>query len=187
MKELERDASIVSKYTLQSKDVFPQGKKFVLHGGKKSEFYVDLKTTPSEPEDLVYITSKLYNMLLSTKKAIIVGIELGGSLYLTALATYIHAKKYKNTFEYVILRKPKSHGNPRRLLHVDLERVERHVREGYEIILLDDVVVEGDTFEEATDFMRNDHGWNVNRIIAIHKRSSLLRIDNIEIEVVLQC
>lgn len=175
------------KFTLRNKNVFKDGRKFTLHGGRQSDFYVDLKTTPSEPKDMTYITNKLYLVLQPLKKAIIIGIELGGIIYVTSLATYLEAKKYTSDFHYALLRKERQHGNPRRLLHLNSDKLRKLASYDYEIVLVDDVVSSGDTFEEAMEYLWNEEQLRVTKLVAIHNRSSLISINNLTIQGVLSC
>ncbi len=126
---------------LRRRGVVKRG-SYLLHLGNSSEYYVDLRSLPSYPDDFDEVTSALADLLGSQAGGFdrLVGIGDGAS----PLTVAVSLKMQK---PYAILRKMEAENSFRDPLMGELRRGER-------IILLDDVASTGVTLACATAIVR---------------------------------
>jgi orotate phosphoribosyltransferase len=146
---------------------------YILHSGKKSPYYVDLRQTISDPISMDWISNSLARIIINeigeSKTDKILGVPTAG----VPFATIISQKLAKPMLYY--RRERKEHG-VRKKIEGDMQRNER-------IIMVDDLITTGQSVIDAVNAAR-DQGGVVNELVVLLDREQggkeNLRAKNIE-------
>ncbi len=146
---------------------------YILHSGKKSPYYVDLRQTISDPISMDWISNSLARIIINeigeSKTDKILGVPTAG----VPFATIISQKLAKPMLYY--RRERKEHG-VRKKIEGDMQRNER-------IVMVDDLITTGQSVIDAVNAAR-DQGGVVNELVVLLDREQggkeNLRAQNIE-------
>jgi orotate phosphoribosyltransferase len=146
---------------------------YILHSGKKSPYYVDLRQTISDPISMDWISNSLARIVINeigeSKTDKILGVPTAG----VPFATIISQKLAKPMLYY--RRERKEHG-VRKKIEGDMQRNER-------IVMVDDLITTGQSVIDAVNAAR-DQGGVVNELVVLLDREQggkeNLRAQNIE-------
>jgi orotate phosphoribosyltransferase len=128
---------------------------FLLSSGKKSHYYLDLKLAYTQPEVLMEIASGVKEKIGGTGVERIAGLELGAVPIAVAVSI-------ETQIPFVIIRKErKGYGAG--------NRVEGEVKEGDNVVLVEDVVTTGESLVSAVEAIR-EAGGVCNMAIAVVDR-----------------
>ncbi len=133
---------------------------FVLASGKRSHYYLDLRTTTTHSEG-AFLTALLFlEKLASLRLDAVGGPTLGADPILGALAAIAHLKGLKlRTF--IVRKKAKDHGMR--------AAIEGHLRAGWRAVVLDDVVTKAGSILHGVAAARAA-GATVERVLCIVDR-----------------
>lgn len=124
---------------------------FQLASGKKSSFYVDLKTTSLHPQGAALISDLLVEEVISRKWAIegVGGLTLGADPIATAVSLEAHRRGlYWPAF--IVRKEPKSHGTSQYIEGVD------NLKPKSRLLILEDVTTTGGSSLKAVDRLRSE-------------------------------
>ncbi len=145
---------------------------FELSSGKKSKYYFDLKKTTYSSGGQ-YLTGNLfYNKIIETglNPDAAGGLTMGADPIASSIAYTSHLKG--NPIEAFTIRKePKRHGM--------LLQIEGNIKEGDNVMILDDVITTGGSTIKAIDIARR-HGLNILAVIVLIDRCEENGRENIE-------
>jgi len=130
---------------------------FTLKSGKKSWFYIDLRLIPSYPELFQFVIS-CYEKLLSKISNVegVAGVAVAGIPFSSVLG-------YKLSLPSLIVRpQPKEHGLKK--------QVEGVVKQGANIVLIDDLITTGGSKIPSIEALR-DEGYTVQDLVVLIDRS----------------
>ncbi|SMD31662.1 orotate phosphoribosyltransferase [Picrophilus oshimae] len=140
---------------------------FVLTSGKRSGYYIDIKSAYTDPEILDEIGLEISGMVKSGK---IAGMELGSVPILVSVSI-------KTKRPFVIIRKDD-------LKHGTRKRYIGSINLNEEIDIIDDVATTGGSIMKAAEIIRNNGGI-VKRAICVVDReegaAEMLKENNIEL------
>ena len=132
---------------------------YILHSGKKSPYYVDLRQTISDPISMDWISNSLARIVINeigeSKTDKILGVPTAG----VPFATIISQKLAKPMLYY--RRERKEHG-VRKKIEGDMQRNER-------IVMVDDLITTGQSVIDAANAAR-DQGGVVNELVVLLDR-----------------
>jgi orotate phosphoribosyltransferase len=146
---------------------------YILHSGKKSPYYVDLRQTISDPISMDWISNSLARIVINeigeSKTDKILGVPTAG----VPFATIISQKLAKPMLYY---RKERKEHGVRKKIEGDMQRNER-------IVMVDDLITTGQSVIDAVNAAR-DQGGVVNELVVLLDREQggkeNLRAQNIE-------
>ena len=124
---------------------------FVLASGKRSNYYVDIKESMTEPGALKEVAELISKKLSS---GIIAGVELGAVPLVVAVAV-LYSKKY------IIIRKERPHGTKSLLIG--------QAPYGGSADIIEDVVTTGGSVLRAAEILK-ESGLKVSRVICVVDR-----------------
>ena len=124
---------------------------FVLASGKRSNYYVDIKESMTEPGALKEVAELISKNLSS---GIIAGVELGAVPLVVAVAV-LYSKKY------IIIRKERPHGTKSLLIG--------QAPDGSSADIIEDVVTTGGSVLRAAEILK-ESGLKVSRVICVVDR-----------------
>jgi len=130
---------------------------FRLSSGKMSKVYFDLRLTTLSPEGQYLIGNLLYRKIkdIGLRPKAAGGLTMGADPVSSALA-YTSYLKNDPIEAFVIRKEPKIHGRGR--------QIEGNVEEGYDILIVDDVLTTGGSTINALNTAR---GMGLNVLAAI--------------------
>jgi orotate phosphoribosyltransferase len=132
---------------------------YILHSGKRSPYYVDLRQTISDPISMDWISNSLARIVINeigeSKTDKILGVPTAG----VPFATIISQKLAKPMLYY--RRERKEHG-VRKKIEGDMQRNER-------IVMVDDLITTGQSVIDAVNAAR-DQGGVVNELVVLLDR-----------------
>jgi uridine monophosphate synthetase len=132
---------------------------YILHSGKKSPYYVDLRQTISDPISMDWISNSLARIVINeigeSKTDKILGVPTAG----VPFATIISQKLAKPMLYY--RRERKEHG-VRKKIEGDMQRNER-------IVMVDDLITTGQSVIDAANAAR-DQGGVVHELVVLLDR-----------------
>jgi orotate phosphoribosyltransferase len=146
---------------------------YILHSGKKSPYYVDLRQTISDPISMDWISNSLARIVINeigeSKTDKILGVPTAG----VPFATIISQKLAKPMLYY---RKERKEHGVKKKIEGDMQRNER-------IVMVDDLITTGQSVIDAVNAAR-DQGGVVNELVVLLDREQggkeNLRAQNIE-------
>ena len=143
---------------------------FTLTSGKKSDFYVDVKSLMFNPRTLSILGEELYLLLDQVYGEVdcVGGMEMGSIPLSSAIAIYSYARgDICNPIPHFVVRKqPREHGTKSQI-------------EGQcfgDIVLVDDVLTTGGSLVKTKQILE-DEGHNVLGAIVVVDREEAIRID----------
>ncbi len=145
---------------------------FRLSSGNLSNFYFNLKKTTYSPVGQYLIGNLVFEKIkeLGLRPRAIGGLTMGADPIATATAYTSHLKK--EPIEAMVIRKePKGHGT--------MSQIEGNMREGDEVIIIDDVVTTGGSTIKAIEVARKA-GLRVVAVIILLDRGEFEGRQNIE-------
>jgi orotate phosphoribosyltransferase len=137
---------------------------FTLVSGKKSRFYVDLKSTTLHPEGAYWIGEAALDLITSEKLKVdgVGGLTLGADPLATAISLAARARGLSWP-AFIVRKEPKAHGTSRYIEGMD------NLPPGAEVIVLEDVVTTGGSSIKAIDRLR-EAGYNPIATITVVDR-----------------
>lgn len=145
---------------------------FKLSSGGSSNFYFNLKQTTYSPEGIYLIGKLVFEKIkgLGLKVDAIGGLTMGADPIAIAVARY--SFDVREPIEAFVIRKePKQYGL--------MLQIEGNVREGDNVIIVDDVVTTGASTIKAIEIAKQ-HGLNVATVIILVDRCEQNGRQNIE-------
>lgn len=145
---------------------------FKLSSGNMSSVYFDLKKTTYSPEGQYLIGNLVYDKIkeLGLRPKALGGLTMGADPI--AVATAYTSYLRNDPIEAIVIRKePKTHGTS--------SQIEGNVREGDDVIIIDDVVTTGGSTIKALEAARKA-GLNIIAVIVLLDRCELNGRRNIE-------
>lgn len=168
MEKKERLVEYIRKYSFMRSDK----PIYKLTSGNVSNFYFNLKKTTYAPEGLYLAGNLMFDKIkeLGLKPRAIGGLTMGADpiALATAYASYLR----EEPIEAVVIRKePKGHGT--------MSQIEGNVKEGDEVIIIDDVVTTGGSTIKAIEAAEKA-GLKIIAIIILLDRCEFGGRQNIE-------
>jgi orotate phosphoribosyltransferase len=145
---------------------------FRLASGKMSSFYFDLRLTTLSPEGQHLIGNLLYEKIkeLGLRPKGAGGLTMGADPVATALA-YSSYLKGDPIEAFVIRKEPKAHGRGL--------QIEGDVKEGDDVVILDDVLTTGGSLIKAIDIAK-EAGLNILAVVVVLDRCEQDGKENVE-------
>ena len=166
---------MVIKYSLELKVITPRTERilklayetgallnghFTLSSGKKSDHYYDGKQLSQHPEGAYLIGEEIFDMLSGIDFDAIGGLEVSAIPIVTAV-TIVSYIKGKPINSFWVRKEPKKHGT-RKL-------IEGRFRKNSRVVIIDDVITEGNSIKKAIDAVQAE-GCEVAKIIVVVDR-----------------
>ncbi len=132
--------------------------EFTLASGKKSPYYIDLRIIPSYPKEFTKLTDLFTNWITRHPKVTfkkIAGVPTAGISFATALCNRLGIPLL------YIRSKPKKHGRQR--------RVEGILETGDHVLVIDDLITDGESKIDAVQALRNA-GARVTDVLVVVDR-----------------
>ncbi len=137
--------------------------EFILKSGKKSTFYIDARETALNPEGMHLTGAIMYRMVRETPGISAVGgVSVGADPLVCAVVLHAYGLK-DNLAGFFIRKEPKGHG---RNLWIEGAK---NLRQGMEVIILEDVVTTGGSSLKAIEVTEKE-GYKVVGVIALLDR-----------------
>jgi orotate phosphoribosyltransferase len=145
---------------------------FRLSSGKMSNVYFDLRLTTLSPEGQYLIGNLLYAKLkeLGLRPRAVGGLTMGADPVSSSLA-YTSYLKGDPVEAFVIRKEPKAHGRGL--------QIEGNVKEGDDVVVVDDVITTGGSTIKAINIAR-EAGLNVLAAVALLDRCEQSGRENVE-------
>ena len=132
-------------FALLMKHSFRRG-QFVLSSGKTSDYYMDGRMTTLSAEGARLIGEILYARIAPLGVDAVGGLTLGADPIVTAVSAY--SATVGNPINGFLIRKEaKGHGTGR--------QIEGHLKAGYRVVLVEDVMTTGGSFLKAVEAVKN--------------------------------
>jgi orotate phosphoribosyltransferase len=144
---------LVRAYSLKRGD-------FVLSSGRTSTYLFQLRQTTLLPEGAELIGEIIVEYMKKHGIVCIGGLELGAVPIVSAVAAVSHLKGFP-VDAFFVRKAPKSHGAR--------ETIDGHLRDGAEVLMIDDVATTGGSILKAIEGMEG-HGSYVRRALAVVDR-----------------
>jgi orotate phosphoribosyltransferase len=120
---------------------------FVLTSGARSTFLFQLRQTTMHPEGAALIGEIVVEYMERNALKCVGGLELGAVPLVSAISVASHYKMYP-VDAFFVRKSAKSHGAR--------ERIDGHVRDGGEVLLVDDVATSGKSIITAVEAMKEE-------------------------------
>lgn len=133
--------AIIMKQSLQTGD-------FILSSGRSSKYLFQLRQTTMLPEGAALIGEIILDYMQAQRMLCVGGLELGAVPIISAIALTSHLKSWP-VDAFFVRKKAKEHGAR--------ERIDGHVRDGAEVLLVDDVATSGKSMMGAIDGLNEKH------------------------------
>lgn len=133
--------AIILKQSLQTGD-------FILSSGRSSKYLFQLRQTTMLPEGAALIGEIILDYMQAQGMRCVGGLELGAVPIISAIALTSHLKSYP-VDAFFVRKKAKEHGAR--------EKIDGHVRDGAEVLLVDDVATSGKSMMGAIDGLNEKH------------------------------
>lgn len=134
--------------------------EFVLASGKKSDHYFEGKRLTLSPEGACEVGMAIFEELKKTDIDAIGGLAMGAFPIITAVAL-VSYQQGKPIPSFIVRDQPKEHGTKR--------KIEGHIRKGYKVAIVDDVITTGGSVIQAVEAVE-EAGCEVAKIIVIVDR-----------------
>lgn len=129
--------------------------EFILHSGKRSPVYLDMRVVPSWPDLFRRLAMLCVEMANATAPDAVAGVATGGVPWATVVA-------YEARLPLVYVRDTKK-------AHATEKLVEGHLRKGSRVLLIDDVATTGSSLLEAANALR-EAGATVGKSLVVVER-----------------
>jgi orotate phosphoribosyltransferase len=136
------------------------GGEFTLSSGAKSDRYFEGKLLTLHPEGACLVGKAIYHILENLEVDAVGGLVMGAIPIVTAVSV-VSYQKGKPIPSFIVRETPKEHGTKR--------QVEGHIKPGYKVAIVDDVVTQGNSIDKAIKAVQ-DMGCKVVKVIAIVDR-----------------
>jgi orotate phosphoribosyltransferase len=134
--------------------------EFVLSSGRTSTYLFQLRQTTMLPEGAALIGDIIIEYMKRNAIACIGGLEMGAVPIVAAVAAVSHLKHYP-VDAFFVRKAQKEHGAR--------ERIDGFLRDGAEVLMIDDVATTGGSILKAVEGMEG-HGCHVRRALAVVDR-----------------
>jgi orotate phosphoribosyltransferase len=168
MDKREQLVQYIKKHSFQRSDT----PIFKLSSGNLSSFYFNLKKTTYSPQGQYLVGNLVFDKVkeLGLKPKAIGGLTMGADPIATATAYTSHLRN--EPIEAMVIRKePKGHGT--------MSQIEGNVKEGDEVIIIDDVVTTGGSTIKAIE-AATKAGLSIIAVIILLDRGEFQGRQNIE-------
>jgi orotate phosphoribosyltransferase len=136
-----------------------RGREFLLSSGRESTYYFDMKKTTLDPEGGGLVADLVYDMMAADNARFIGGLAMGAIPIVTAVA--IRSWRDHPIQAFYVRDEVKNHGTK--------ELIYGFIKEGVEVVLVDDVTTEGRSAMKAVKAVR-ELGCKVVKVITIVDR-----------------
>jgi orotate phosphoribosyltransferase len=133
---------------------------FVLSSGRTSTYLFQLRQTTMLPEGAALIGEIIVEYMKKHGIACIGGLELGAVPIVSAVAAVSHLKGFP-VDAFFVRKAQKEHGAR--------ERIDGHLRDGAEVLMIDDVATTGGSILKAIEGMEGQNSY-VRRALAVVDR-----------------
>lgn len=135
-------------------------KEVILSSGKKSNFYIDCRVITLSPEGIYLVSKIIFEMIKDENVDAIGGLTLGADPIVSgvSLISYIE-KKPINAF--IVRNVQKEHGMGK--------IIEGNLKEGENVVIVDDVATTGSSIIKAIDVVEN-YKCKIKKVICIVDR-----------------
>jgi orotate phosphoribosyltransferase len=120
---------------------------FILSSGVSSKFLFQLRQTTMHPEGGALIGEIVVEYMKRNALKCVGGLELGAVPLVSAISVASHYKRYP-VDAFFVRKSAKSHGAR--------ERIDGHIREGGEVLLVDDVATSGKSIITAIEAVKEE-------------------------------
>lgn len=121
---------------------------FTLSSGRKSNYLFQLRQTTMLPEGAHLLGDVIVDFMKAHELCCIGGLAVGAIPLVSAILVLSHAKGAP-VDAFFVRKEAKSHGA--------LERIDGHVREGADVLIVDDVATTGGSILETIEGLRAEH------------------------------
>lgn len=115
---------------------------FTLSSGRKSDHYFDGKRITLSPEGAYWVGKAIFDELKEINVDAIGGLAIGADPIVSAVALVSHLEG-KPIFSFIVRDVAKEHGTKR--------KIEGHLREGFRVAIVDDVITTGGSVSKAIE------------------------------------
>ena len=138
-------------------------KEVVLSSGKKSSFYIDIKSFCSCPENLLSVGSAIYEKIRKEKVDVVCGIAYGGVpiAVMVSILSFLDNRKIPMI---TVRSEKKRHGKQ--------EIIEGKYEKGNRVIIIDDVVTTGASIRKAVDIIENEGLVFCGAVVVVDRRNT---------------
>ncbi len=119
--------------------------EFTLSSGRKSDYYVDCRTTTLDPEGAVLVGELLFDLIRDMDADAAGGLTLGADP-VTASVIAESFREGKPLMGFIVRKEKKEHGRGR--------RVEGRLEAGHRAVILEDVITTGGSALQAAEAAR---------------------------------
>lgn len=134
--------------------------EFTLASGKKSKHYFDGKLLTLHPEGAYLVGKEILARLSASRIDAIGGLTIGADPIATAVAT-VSYEEGKPIPAFIVREERKEHGTQK--------KIEGHVKAGFRVVIVDDVITTGGSVKKAIDTVEAE-GCKVVKVIVIVDR-----------------
>lgn len=134
---------------------------FTLTSGRKSSYLFQLRQTALHPEGAFLIGRIIVDVMRRERLACIGGLEMGAVPVVTAVAAASFEAGYP-VDAFFVRKATKRHGAK--------ERVDGHVRDGAEVLMVDDVTTTGGSIVKAIEGLEEERTCTVRQALSILDR-----------------
>jgi len=134
--------------------------EFTLSSGKKSNHYFEGKRLTLSPEGAYQVGKVIFDELENSHVDAVGGLAIGADPIATAVALVSHLEG-KPIPSFIVREEPKQHGTRK--------QIEGHVKEGFRVVIVDDVITTGGSVGRAIEAVEAV-GCKVVKVIVIVDR-----------------
>ena len=134
--------------------------EFTLASGKKSNHYFEGKRLTLSPEGAYWVGKVIFDELADIDVDAVGGLAIGADPIVTAVAlvSYLEGKPIPS---FIVREEPKTHGTRR--------KIEGHIKEGFRVVIVDDVITTGGSVGQAIDAVE-EAGCKVVKVMVLVDR-----------------
>jgi orotate phosphoribosyltransferase len=134
--------------------------EFTLASGKKSNHYFEGKRLTSSAEGAYRVGKVIFDELADNDVDAVGGLAIGSYSIATAVAVVSHLEG-KPIPSFIVREEPKQHGTRK--------KIEGHIKEGFRVVIVDDVITTGGSVEKAIKAVE-EAGCKVVKVIVLVDR-----------------